>query len=286
MGSFLAGLFILLSLFALLVYAPYVLIRGLINPAKYSKHNDRKRFVKNTLAAWCGGVVLFVVIGMMIIPDTSENPTQTTVEAPKVVTPVTTPEPTTASVATQAKAQPNPIKDYGGIVVPYSQKNMPKLYANWGGEWVKKINAMMPKVVAKVANNPKCDTPEIVELSDNRSRVKKEAVFFVDCKNGERFYVSQNELVQDQPLKPESEQLKGEPHMYIQACRESVKNHLQFPSSFDDEILSTTARKTPSGNIEVVMPFTAKNALGIEIPQTARCLITTKKQIEISFSNR
>lgn len=85
-------------------------------------------------------------------------------------------------------------KDYSDIVMPYTKKNMPKLYARWGDVWIKKINHMLPLAAAKAAQNPKCDIPEIVDISDQRSIVKKEAVFFVDCKNKERIYVSQKDL--------------------------------------------------------------------------------------------
>lgn len=57
-----------------------------------------------------------------------------------------------------------------------------------------KINKMMPLAVDKVALNPNCDEPDMIELSDNKSIVKREVVFFVDCKNKQRFYISQNDL--------------------------------------------------------------------------------------------
>ena len=286
MGSFLFGLFCLLALIGLVIYTPYILIRGLAKPSKYIPDGNKKAFVVKILQVWGGGVVTFTIISAFLVPK-QPNPSkqQAVVATPQVSTP------TVASAIAQTKptASQSPVKPnnkYDDIVVPYTQKTMPKLYADWGGEWIKKINAMMPQVVAKVATDPKCDSPELVDLADTKSTIKKEAVFFVDCKNGERFFVSQNDLSGNKPLKAESQQLEGEPHEYIQACRDNVQNTLQYPSSFDQEVLSTTARKMPSGNIEVIMPFNAKNGFGNEIPQTARCLITTDRKIEVTVVNR
>lgn len=85
-------------------------------------------------------------------------------------------------------------KDYSDVVIPYTEKSYPKLYAAWGKEWVDDINTMLPAVVKIVSKNPQCDAPSIADLSDNRSIVRQEAVFFVDCVNGERFYISQKDL--------------------------------------------------------------------------------------------
>lgn len=101
--------------------------------------------------------------------------------------------------------------DYSDVTIPYTEKGYLKLYATWGKKWVDNINTMMPLVVKKVAANPKCDAPSIADLSDNRSIVKQEAVFFVDCVNGERFYISQNELTDETNVEAESDMLSGKP---------------------------------------------------------------------------
>lgn len=232
---------------------------------------------KNWILNLIGGLLLF--IGFMEIIGTKES-----VSNPQPSNNIQAPS--TVKQEDIIKPQEVAKKDYSKIVVPYTKKNMPKLYASWGANWINKINNMMPKVVEKAAQNPKCDEPEMVDIADNRSIVKKEAVFFVDCKNGERLYISQNDLNANAIVKAESEQLEGEPSNYIQPCREAIQAKLQFPSSFDDELLSITARKMPSGNIEVIIPFTAKNGIGNELSYTGRCLITTRKEIEVSLENR
>ncbi len=145
---------------------------------------------------------------------------------------------------------------------------------------------MMPLAVERVASNPKCDSPEIADLSDNRSTVKKEAVFYVDCSNGKRLYLSQNELSDTTQIQAESDVLSGEPSQYIQPFRDMVKAQLSYPSTFNESFGSVSAFKGTSGNISVEMDFTAKNALGAELPQSARCVFGTSGENETIITNR
>lgn len=176
-------------------------------------------------------------------------------------------------------------KDYSHVAYEITEKGYPGTYAKWGKEWIDDINRMMPLAVQRVASNPKCDVPETADLSDNRSSPKQEAVFYVDCRNGERFYMSQNEITDTTQIEAESEVLSGEPSEYIKPCQEMVKAQLNYPSSFDADI-GTSAFKGTSGNIVVEMSFTAKNALGAELPQSARCVFGTDGENEAVITNR
>lgn len=182
--------------------------------------------------------------------------------------------------------QPKPVaKDYSHVAYEITESGYPKTYARWGRKWIDDINSMMPLAVQRVAENPACDAPEAADLSDNRSSPQVEAVFYVDCSNGERFYVSQNELSDTTKIQAESDVLGGEPSEYIKPCQEMVKAQLNYPSSLDADI-GTSAFKGTSGNIVVEMSFTAKNALGAELPQSARCVFGTNGENEAVITNR
>lgn len=182
--------------------------------------------------------------------------------------------------------QPKPVaKDYSHVAYEITESGYPKTYARWGRKWIDDINSMMPLAVQRVAENPRCDAPEAADLSDNRSSPKVEAVFYVDCSNGERFYVSQNELSNTTPIQAESDVLSGQPSEYIKPCQEMVEAQLNYPSSFNANI-GTNAFKGTSGNIVVEMSFTAKNALGAELPQAARCVFGTNGENEAVITNR
>ena len=181
---------------------------------------------------------------------------------------------------------PKPVaKDYSHVAYEITENGFPKTYARWGKKWIDDINSMMPLAVQRVAENPTCDAPEAADLSDNRSSPQVEAVFYVDCSNGERFYVSQNELSNTTQIQAESDVLSGEPSEYIKPCQQMVKAQLSYPSSFNANI-GTNAFKGTSGNIVVEMSFTAKNALGAELLHAARCVFGTNGENEAVITNR
>lgn len=148
-----------------------------------------------------------------------------------------------------------------------------KTRREWGSAGVKRINAAMPKAAEKVAQSASCDYVEIVGLSD-RGKPKKQAVFYVDCKNGQRFYVSEDDLKSDAGVVSKNAKTAAISDVTaITACEDSVKSQLNFPSTFDRDLLNTSVYRAPTGNIAVMFTFQAKNALGVELPQRAKCVI-------------
>lgn len=189
---------------------------------------------------------------------------------------------TVTKTESQTDESRNKTVDYSHVVVPFTKDGFPKTYQSWGKKWIDEINAMMPQAVNHVAKNDKCDEPYDIGLSIERSTPKKEAVFFVDCKNKERFYISQTELKEGVEVSAESEKL-DEPSKYIQPCKKAIKAHLNHPNSFDEKLLSIRAYKGLSGNVVVEVPFTAKNGFGVEMEHTGRCVIDTRNNISVEL---
>lgn len=182
----------------------------------------------------------------------------------------------------EASSKNESVKDYSNIVAPITQKGYPKTYNAWGKKWIDDINAAMPIAVNQVAKSEKCDEPIDVSLSDNRSKPKKEAVFFVDCKNGERFFISQNELNGNTVVEAESEKL-ADAHQYIRPCVDAIKQQVNYPATFDEKTLSIRAYKGTSGNVVVEVPFTAKNGFGVEIESMGKCVIDTQNNSTVEI---
>ena len=136
---------------------------------------------------------------------------------------------------------------------------------------------MMPQAVEKIKGNPKCDAPESVILSEQKSRVRKEAIFIVDCINRERFYVSQKELQNDKPVKAQTDVL-GKPSQYIKTCQDKLRKSLDYPVSFETD--GMTMRKAPIGNIEIILPYSVQGQKTNNL--AVRCLVTTENKIEIN----
>lgn len=175
---------------------------------------------------------------------------------------------------------------YEGVAYELTELSNPKIYASWGRAWINKINYMMPIAVALVAENPKCDAPSTADLSDNRSLVKKEAVFYVDCINGERFYISQADIAEPKPLVAENDMLADGNAAYTLACGELTKTKLEYPSSFKPLVEDTKAFKGSSGNMIVEIPFTSLNIYGAELPSLSRCIFSTTGETEVTLTNR
>ncbi|ENW29368.1 hypothetical protein PFCIP103579_3122 [Prolinoborus fasciculus] len=166
----------------------------------------------------------------------------------------------------------------------YSIDQFPRLYAEWGEDWVKRISELEKQAVQKIANEPNtCDSIDMVALSDNRSTPKKEAVFFVDCVNGERFYVSQTDLVGTKEIKSQTQKAISQTDAFDR-CRDMVKANAKYPTSVNFKLLDSSGfTAATTGNVVVMLGFEAKNSFGAELPAKARCVFTPEGKGEISI---
>ena len=158
-------------------------------------------------------------------------------------------------------------------LAPYDAKSYPKTYATWGAKGVKKIETYRGLAAKSVSANLGCDFIEAVDLSDNRSVPPNKIVIFVDCRNGARFYLSSVELDAGSRAKSIADVTGGYTDSQLdKQCEDAVIATLRFPSSFDRKFGTTSVYRAPQGNAVVTFDFTAKNGLGIELPQSARCV--------------
>lgn len=194
-----------------------------------------------------------------------------------------TPMPLTAKPPASAHAaemDPNALN-------PYDAKNYPKTYAPWGAKGVKQIETYRGLAAKSVSANLGCDFIETVDLSDNRSVPPNQIVIFVDCRNGARFYLSSAELDAGARAKSIAEVTGGFPDSRLdKQCEDAVVATLRFPSSFDRKFGTTSVYHAPQGNVVVTFDFTAKNGLGIELPQSARCVTDDRGMHPPELSDR
>lgn len=164
-------------------------------------------------------------------------------------------------------------------VYPITKKGYPKLYAQWGAKKINEVNALMPLAAAKVAASPECNKVDLVELSSQRSSPTGDIVFFADCQNGKRFYVSKAELTMKSgaPQSQEAKMRAVTDQQAIAACDRAIKAQLTNPMTFDKKFGSNSVYRAPStGNIAVEFTFEAKNNFGGALPHKARCVINDK----------
>lgn len=175
--------------------------------------------------------------------------------------------------------QPQPVlnpesKIADHAIYPIKQGQYPKTFAKWGANGVSKINSLLKPAALHAAKSPTCDQVDMVELSDNRSVPPNQIVFFVDCTNGQRFYVSEQDIKKNAAAVSKQDKTKSvSDSEATSACVDAVKSHLQFPSSFDRKALTTSVYRAETGNIAVTFDFDAKNGIGNILPQKARCII-------------
>lgn len=149
----------------------------------------------------------------------------------------------------------------------------PRIYQQWGASWVKKLNKMQHDVAKKVAKSPSCDSVSYVGLSEMRSVPKKLAVFFADCTNEQRFYITDKELAEDISIQSKQEKTaRLTDSQAIERCASGIRAMMNYPSTFKSSIFSKSVYRAPTGNVVATIDFKGKNGLGLELPMSARCV--------------
>lgn len=170
---------------------------------------------------------------------------------------------------------PAPVADPKTKVSPYvfdadEKKDYPKLAKQLGNSW-SRLQPTREAAALHVAANPKCDYVELADASDRST--KSEIVIFVDCRNGERMYVSESDLKAGSADRFQSEKVVDRASA-IEACSNAAKSMTTYPELADMHLWtgsSFNANKT-TGNAQVLLDFDASNAFGVEGKYTARCI--------------
>ena len=186
-----------------------------------------------------------------------------------------------------AAAIPPEQKIASGIVDVYTKARYPKLHKAWGDAGMKRINELKPKAALAVAAHQSCDRVEVIEISDSRSNPPKEAVFFVDCANKERFYVTEAEIASGKSSGSEREKMEsrsaGE---YLTECENRIKAQLKNPSSFDRARSDTETRLARTGSMIVRFPFTVQNDFGAKLDSRAECSFRSDGRTTATIARR
>ena len=193
-------------------------------------------------------------------------------------------EPNTAARSPQQQSTASSKIAQGILDFRYTRQAYPKLYQRWGAAGVARINELIPKAALLVANEPSCDKVEMVEVSDARSKPRNHIVFFADCTNGKRFFVSETDIKSQSTVT--AEQDKPIDRMQaIRQCDNAIKQQLAHPGTFDSHITDTGVGVNPNGNILVTRGFSAKNGMGMKIDYRAHCVISNGN-IDVSIEQK
>lgn len=153
---------------------------------------------------------------------------------------------------------------------PYTKESYPKTIKQFGPR-LKEIEHFRATLAEKAIESGKCDYVYMSELSNDRSTLDN-LVFWVDCRNGERIYMTEEQLKAGDTAMTEKERAWDKTEA-AQACRQGIIDRALLPSKVDiHTILGTSVYESDiTHNVVVSMDFDAMNALGVELPYTAKC---------------
>lgn len=202
----------------------------------------------------------------------------------------TSPEPAAPPVTKQdepAAAKPHvaPIAD--GAVVEITKDGAPKAFKAWGKDWIGKINDLQPRVAALAAKVPDCSEVQTVALSDTKSEPRKRPVFFVDCSNSVRIFVSSADV--ESGAMPVSENAKLDKFNdvdLIMQCSDRTRMLMKYPSSYSQKAFSSDVVRSGWGRATVKVAFEAKNDFGGELPGMATCTVDGDTMSMPEIANR
>lgn len=175
------------------------------------------------------------------------------------------------------------ISDYA--TDPYTKQGYPKTFAAWGEDWVARINEVRALAAPLMAANPTCDKLDVVELSDNRSKVRESIVVFGDCVNLVRFYMTEGEVREGTAARSQAEKAAWfDETAMIESCTAALRERLALPASLDRDAWSLNVwQATTTGNWVIEFDFTAQNALGMELPASVRCVVTPERELSLEI---
>lgn len=173
-----------------------------------------------------------------------------------------------------------------GAYEPITRSSSPRTFGQWGSSWVSRINAAAKKAVELTADLPDCDEVVVGGLSFERSKPKSEIVVFTDCKNGSRFYFTEEQTKSG--AKPASLQsgLAGiKDSEAATMCEAAAKPKVRFASTMKVSVFGTNVQRGTHG-ISVALPFEAKNSFGAMLPYVAHCSVSESGASLISIKER
>jgi len=167
----------------------------------------------------------------------------------------------------------------------YDKRDYPKLARKIGSAWTR-IQPLREAAALKAIGSGRCDFVELVEVSNERSS-KEQLTVFVDCRNHERFYVTETDVVSDHKVVAQSEKTVSRGRA-IAACAQAARERALFPSLVDAHTWSgaTFQADQTTGGARVTLEFEATNALGNELPYLAVCVFPADRPAEISVTTR
>lgn len=196
---------------------------------------------------------------------------------------------TTSTVKKNEEPQKQPVSPESKIapmaIQPMTKENYPRFYKKFGKR-MNDANKYLREAALLVAESDKCDMVGDVSMSEDRSTLKNLS-FFVDCNNGERFRLSENDIKNKIKARAASEQNYNEPKLR-ESCFQALRQSVNFPLELKlHEVMGTASTIDKyTGDLIIRSDFEAKNAFGVEIGYTALCFFSPNGESNIKIIER
>lgn len=155
-----------------------------------------------------------------------------------------------------------------GAVMPITQNSYPKMYAAWGEKGVVRINALLQPAAEIVASSPGCDRLEILALSDERSSPPDTIVFYADCANGNRFYITEGDVLAKRETISQNDKSRWlDEQQLLEISQEAVRGRLKSPCHFS----GASVYRAVVGRTIVTVEFNVRGESGADIKNVAKC---------------
>ena len=200
----------------------------------------------------------------------------------------------TRSAVNKKPTKPQKIKkqkiDYEKLIDPaaitkYTPQYYPKTVKKFGPR-LEEIEKFKKEAALKALKSGKCDYVELVELSTKSTL--DNLIFWVDCRNGHRIYLSEDDL-KNKKSKVFTQEERAIPRTQaIQWCKRAILNRLNYPSTAKFHLITGTAYylNKQTGNVVVTMDFEAKNAFNLEFKYRGTCFISPEGKLELRLQER
>lgn len=159
-------------------------------------------------------------------------------------------------------------------ILKMTENSYPKMYKSLGKKAFERANELMLAAAELASKSKSCDVVDMVNVSSKSTSSNIE--YFIDCQNGQRIRINEKDLKRGgEPVTEAQKTASISDADAVKMCVEKVKSMLSLPSTFKSGMFDHgVARHKTTGNIEVLINFKAKTLIGIELPASARCIIT------------
>lgn len=155
-------------------------------------------------------------------------------------------------------------------VLPITKKSYPKTFAAWGEKGIERINALMRPAAEIIASSPGCDRLDVLDLSNQRSSPPDNIVFFADCANGKRFYITEGEILAKRQVVSQNDKSGWlEEQQLIEICQQAITVRLKRRCSFGE----TSVYRAVVGRTVVAVEFKAESAPEVWDAGVAKCYL-------------